>query len=185
MHEKTDEELYKIFLHTGREEALGILMDRHSASLTLFLYNYVNRMEDAQELMLDAFAEVAAGPTLFSGRSAFKTWLFSIGKNLAKMHLRKRRFVTESLDELPEKAAEEGSFPEEMFLEQERNRQLYRALSFVKEEYRMVLMLVYFEDMSYEEAARVMGKSKKQIYHLIERGKKALKEQLEKAGTEL
>jgi RNA polymerase sigma-70 factor (ECF subfamily) len=46
-------------------------------------------MTVAEELSLDAFAEVAAGPTFFSDKSSFKTWLFSIGKNLALMQLRK------------------------------------------------------------------------------------------------
>ena len=49
-------------------------------------------------------------------------------------------------------------------------------------EYRRVLILVYFEDMTVEEAALTMGKTRKQIYNLLERGKKALKEELEKSG---
>ena len=41
-------------------------------------------MEDAEELMMDSFAEVAAGRTLFSGRSSFKTWLFAVARNKAR-----------------------------------------------------------------------------------------------------
>lgn len=41
-------------------------------------------MEDAEDIMLYAFAEAASGTAVFSGRSSFKTWLFSIGRNQAR-----------------------------------------------------------------------------------------------------
>ena len=69
-------------------------------------------------------------------------------------------------------------------LKDERNSQLYQALSKLNDEYRLVLILLFFEGMSKEEAALVMGKSKKQIYNLTERGKNALKEELLKMGFE-
>jgi DNA-directed RNA polymerase specialized sigma24 family protein len=42
-----------------------------------------------------------------------------------------------------------------------------------------VLLLLYFEDMSYREAGKAMNKSEKQIKHLAFRAKKALKKKLE------
>ena len=45
-----------------------------------------------------------------------------------------------------------------------------------------ILTLIYFEGMSHEEAARVMGKTKRQTYHLAERGRAALRERLERMG---
>ena len=54
----------------------------------------------------------------------------------------------------------------------------------LREDYRQILILLYFEDMSHEEAGRVMGKTKRQTYHLAERGRAALKEQLERMGFE-
>ena len=42
--------------------------------------------------------------------------------------------------------------------------------------------MLFYEQMSPEEAGRVMGKNKKQIYNLAERGKKALRTELERMG---
>ena len=67
-------------------------------------------------------------------------------------------------------------------LKNERNRQLYSALEKLKPQYREILILVYFEDMTHEEAGRVMHKNRKQIYNLVQRGQKALKDQLERMG---
>jgi RNA polymerase sigma-70 factor (ECF subfamily) len=65
-------------------------------------------------------------------------------------------------------------------LKDERNRQLYSALEKLTPQYREILILIYFENMSHEEAGRVMRKSRKQTYNLVQRGQKALKEQLER-----
>ena len=68
MHE-TDEQIYSRFLAEGCEDDLRILLERHRDGLILFLFSFVHNMEDAEELMLDAFAEAAAGAG-FSGRSS-------------------------------------------------------------------------------------------------------------------
>ena len=96
---ETDETLYARYLREGDNEDLRILLERHRERLTLFLYGYVRNMEDAEELMLDAFAAAASGTTRFSGRSSFKTWLFSIGRHLALRRLRRRAPRTETFDE--------------------------------------------------------------------------------------
>ena len=64
----------------------------------------------------------------------------------------------------------------------ERSRQLYDALEKLKAEYREALYLVYFEDMSYRNAATVMKKSEEQITKLVYRGKQRLKAILEQEG---
>lgn len=178
---ESDERIYARFLAERREDDFRVLLERHKESLTLFLYGMVHNMEDAEDLMLDAFAEAAAGAS-FAGRSSFKTWLFSIGRKRALMHLRKRRPVTVAEDEALEVPAGPDASPENRILQEERKQQLYQALLQLSVDYRQVLILLYFEQMSHEEAGRVMGKSRKQIYNLAERGRKALKTELERMG---
>ena len=69
--EMSDEALYAQYLKRGDNEALRCLLERHREGLTLFLFGYVRNAEEAEELMLDAFAEIAVGPTVFSGKSSF------------------------------------------------------------------------------------------------------------------
>lgn len=172
---ETDETLYARYLREGDNEDLRILLERHRERLTLFLYGYVRNMEDAEELMLDAFAAAASGTTRFSGRSSFKTWLFSIGRHLALRRLRRRAPRTETFEE--QLAAEQT--PETELLRQEKYRQLYLALERLRPDYRQALWLLYFEELSHEEIARVTGKSKKQVYNCVTRGKAALRALLE------
>ncbi len=176
---ETDEAIYSRFLANRREEDFRVLLERHQDSLILFLRGYARSMEDAEELALDAFAEAAAGPTAFSGRSSFKTWLFSIGKKLALKQLRNARPALTTDEDAEDEASEP---PEAELLRSERDRTLYQALRQLGQEYRQVLILLHFEDMSHEEVARIMGKSIKQLYHLASRGREALKKELERMG---
>ena len=68
--EQTDEALYEAYLRRRDHDALCCLLERYREGLTLFLFGFVRDARDAEELMLDAFAEVAAGPTAFSGKSS-------------------------------------------------------------------------------------------------------------------
>ena len=69
------------------------------------------------------------------------------------------------------------------FLEQNENKRLIRnAMNELKNEHRAVLILLYFEDMSYLQAGRVMNKTDAQINALAHRAKVALKKILEHNG---
>ena len=173
---ESDETLYRMYLSEGNEEALRELLLRHREGLTLFLFGYVRNMDDAEDLMLDAFATAASRNSGWQGLSSFRTWLFGIGRHLAMRELRRRRSP-----EQEELTGTEES-PELELMRSERNRQLYAALEHLNPEYRQALYLLYFEDMSSDDAARVMGKSRKQVYNLTERGKKALRAELERMG---
>ena len=179
--QETDEIIYSRFLRQQREDDLRILLERHRESLTLFLNGIVHDMDDAEELMLDAFAVAVSGTSRFSGKSSFRTWLFGIGRKLALSRVRRSR----PLSELPEYPSGGGSTEGELdLLREERNRSLYQAMSRLNDDYRQILYLLYFEEMSHEEAARVMGKSVRQTYNLAHRGRQALRDNLERMGFE-
>ena len=177
---ETDEVIYRRFMDSGDEDDLRVLLERHRESFTLFLYGYMHSLEDAEELMLDAFAVAVSGTARFSGRSSFKTWLFGIGRNLARKRLRDQRPWTEELRGGTPSVTQPA--PEAELIHGERQRHLYAALEKLPADYRQALYLLFFEDMSCEEAAQVMGKSKKQVYNLSFRGKQTLKDILEKTG---
>ena len=65
---------------------------------------------------------------------------------------------------------------------EERNRILHFCMSEMNPDYREVLYLTYFEDMSYAQAAEVTEKTVKQITNMVYRGKKSLRRLLEREG---
>ena len=182
---ETDEQLYSRFLKDRNNEDLRELLERHRNNLTLFLFGIVHDMEDAEELMLDSFAVLVSGSPGFSGKSSFKTWLFAVGRNLALKQLKKKRPYLQLQDGSENDQLSINSMPESGLIKNERNMQLYLAMDKLRPDYREVLQLIYFEDMSIEEAASVMKKTKKQIYNLSTRSRQALKDELERMGFDI
>lgn len=202
---EVDGQLYMRFLGKGDKEALRTLYETYRDGLTLFLCGLVGNLDDAEELMMDTFAILASGTARYAAKkdASFKTWLYAIAKNQARMHLRKHREIPLDLQEdnelseapvageLPQKAqaqsvsqqtAAAADQPELALLEGERNAALWGAMKLLPPDYAQVLYLTYFENMSTNEIGTVMKKTVKQIYNLSARAKTALKEALE--GTE-
>lgn len=177
----TDEEIYLRYASEEDDADLEALLIRHRDGLLLFLLGFVRNAEDAEELMMDTFAKLAVDKPSFEPDrpGSFKSWLYTIARRNALMHIRKRRYETVSLDErIPSDAA----LPDTALLKEERNRKLYLAMSALKPEYRRVLYLLYIENLPHEEIAGIMGMNIRQVYHLVDRGKTSLKKALERMG---
>ncbi|MCR5419317.1 MAG: sigma-70 family RNA polymerase sigma factor [Lachnospiraceae bacterium] len=180
-----DGQLYIRYLKEEDDDALGILYEKYRESLILFLYGIVGNMEDAEELMMDTFAVLASGTVRYQLRkdALFKTWLYAIAQNKARMFLRKARKYLPAGDEgVAEQLKDEKAGPEELLLKNERYASLYRALDSIPAEYRQVLYLMFFEELKSEQIARILKKTTKQVYNLSARGKTALKGALERMG---
>jgi len=71
---------------------------------------------------------------------------------------------------------------EEEYLADQRKLMLHKAISCLPEKMRSAVYLVYFEDLSYEEAAKVLKISKKQTDNLLQRAKNELRSILVEKG---
>ena len=87
------------------------------------------------------------------------------------------------LSALQEQADEEAL--EKAALADERKRAVNAAVAALPEDMRTVIHLIYFEEMTYAQAARVMKKSVKQVDNLLYRAKKALRVRLGEEGEQL
>ena len=132
--------------------------------------------------MEEVFFRLAAKKPRYGGKSSFKTWLYAIGRNLAVDWLRKSNRLSDAPIEDYGALSDEEADLEAAYLREERKICLYRAMRQLSSDYRQVLYLVYFEDLTNVEAAAVMKKSKRQIENLVSRARKALKNELLKEG---
>ena len=177
------EEIYIRYITEYDDKDLEALLAAYRDGLYLFLLGYVKNEEDAEELLMDTFAKLAVDKPSFEKRknASFKSWLYAIARNNALMHIRRHRMEAVPLDE---GMVSDAYTPESALLVDEKNRMLYRALSALKAEYRRALMLLYIEGLSHDEIARAMGLRQRQVYNLIDRGKKALKKTLNELGMD-
>ncbi len=172
---------YHRFLQ-GDQSGLEEIVKLYNNSLIFFINSFVNDISAAEDLAAETFLELITHKYQFKENAAFKTWLFKIARNNAVDYLRKqaRRSacrITDAETDLPDREVLEDAI-----LSDERRKQLYHAMRSLHTEYRLVLHLLYFEDMSYNEAAAVLRKNHKQIKNLAYRARQALKNTLEKEG---
>jgi len=164
----------------GDEDALLDILREYRDGLVLYINTHVGNISLAEEVALDTFAKLTVKRPRFRGEGSFKTWLYAIGRNLAIDTLRKRKDHV-PLDEV-EGVSATDTLIEEEYLRTEKNAAVRRCMNNLKAEHTQALWLVYFENFTYADAARVMKKTKRQFDSLIFRAKTSLKAELEKEG---
>ena len=174
-------ENYRRFLQ-GDDKAFVEIIRDYKDGLILYLNGFVNNILTAEELTEDVFFKLVTKKPRFNEKSSFKTWLYSIGRNTAVDYLRRNSKQKEvSAEEIREIEDERLSL-EQSYIKQERLLLIHRTLEKLKPEYKQVLWLVYFEDFSQKETAKIMKKSVHSVETLVYRARLALKAELEKGG---
>ena len=174
----TEDELYRRYL-AGDAPAGDELMLRCGDALITYLDAFLHCAEDAEDLMLDCFTVILVDkPRIRDGH--FRAYLFKMARNKARrlwrLRFRRREFC---LDEsLPAPEAD----PEHHTWKGEQAAIVQRCLNRIPSQYREALSLVYLLDLSYADAAKVMGCGVKKIDNLLNNGKKRLRLELEKEG---
>lgn len=176
----SDETAYQRYLN-GEENAADLLVEKYSNALILYINGYIKDIHESEDLMIEAFSRIFAKERPITGEGGFKAYLYKTARNLAIRHKQKHRHFFLWIEELDFELQSDVLTDTEL-LRSERDQQLYHALGNLKAEYREALYLVYFENMSYQEAAAVMVKTELQITKLVYRGKRSLKTLLEREG---
>jgi RNA polymerase sigma-70 factor (ECF subfamily) len=132
--------------------------------------------DEAEEALQTVYLKVLEGRARFDGRSSFKTWLFGVIRHTAMAQTRRRwmrqaamfRWMRSSADPAPD-------LETDAVLEiSERARQIARALSGLARRQREVLELVFYHEMTIEQAAATLGVSVGSARVHYQRGKRRL-----------
>ena len=165
---------------SGDDEGLVELIRDYKDGLIFFLNGFTRDIVTAEELCEDTFVKLAVKKPAFDGRASFKTFLYSIARNTA-LDWKKTHKQHISIDDVGEFDSGVRSLEEE-YLREEQKIAVHRALDKLKPDYRQVLWLTYFEELSNKETAAVMKKSVHSIETLVYRARNALRKQLEQEG---
>lgn len=173
---------YRRFRDDGDESGLTEIIMEYRDGLIFYLNSIVDNIAIAEELAEDTFVLLGTKKPKDKGKGSFKTWLYTIGRNIAINDIKRRsRFGQISVYDCPNLIGEEDNL-EKAYIREEQKIIIHRALRKLKPEYRQVLWLIYFEDFSNKETAAVMKKSVHSIETLVYRARKSLKAQLETEG---
>ena len=128
----------------------------------------------AEDIAIDAFSDLVVHKHRYNFKVTLKTYVFMLGRSRALDYIKHRKVL--SFVELSEaEGLEDEKALEEFVLADERKRVVNTAIAKLPEDMRVVIHLVYFEEMTYDEAAKVMRKNRKQVDNLLYRAKKELR----------
>lgn len=161
-----------------RRGAFCALYERYAGPLRTFLAPMARGPELAEDLTQETFLRALAKLHTFDGRSSFKTWIYSIGMNLFRDHLRRRATMSETNSPDWTNTAAKGPTPAEAAERNEQTERVRAAIDALPEEYRAPVLLVRLEGMSYAEAAEVLGLTVSAVRMRMHRGYRRLVEAL-------
>jgi RNA polymerase sigma-70 factor, ECF subfamily len=138
--------------------------------------------EEAEEVLQATYLKILDGRARFEGRSSLKTWLYAVIRKTAAERRRRQLLRRLLLARFTRPEAEAPQGPERAAEESERRRLFLAALKTLAARQREALELVFYHDLTIEEAAAVMGVSLGTARIHYERGKKRLAARLAEGG---
>ena len=136
-----------------------------------------------EDIAEETFARLCIKKPASKDTASFKTWLYTIARNLALDRARKRARVAFADDETLAAVPDAADTPEEAYIRRETQQTVRRALMKLRPEYAEVLTLTYIEGLSNRQTARVMRKSVHAVENLNSRARAALKKALQAEGV--
>lgn len=175
MNVPSDEDLM-LAVRDGDLDAFEQIVLRYQAEVWRLAYRFIGDTAEAEDLAQEAFLKILNAASRYKPTASFRTFLFRILHRLCLDHVRKKRpTVTDN----PPSVADNSLSPARQADQAERDALIQAALNALPHDYRMAVVLRYFEGLSGIEMAEVMGRSVKAVERLLARAKAALEPRLD------
>lgn len=133
---------------------------------------------EADDILHRAYAKVLEGQAKFEGKSSFKTWLFGVIRRTAREQARQAWLRALRLERWWRATAPNDESP---VMDDERVTQLRKTLNQLSRRQQEVLHLVFYQDLTLQEAADVLAMPVGTARTHYERGKERLRRLLQRA----
>ena len=152
----TDEEAAER-VQMGEREAFGILVERYLNKLIRYGKRFVADRDDIEDLVQDVFISAYQNIQSFDAKRKFSPWIYRIAHNafVNALAASERRPALISFDPLVSHPAYEDT-TDSLRDQQEMKTMIDKGLSLLIPKYREVLVLNYFEQLSYKDIADVL-----------------------------
>lgn len=172
----------------GDRDLFGVLVSRYEKRVINYVYRITHRYEDAHDLAQEIFVKVYLALDRYDPKYQFSTWLFRIAQNSAIDALRKK-----SIQEVPlarpttedepggkeREFADDGVSPYRALKNKQLSAAIDKAVENLPADYRELIQLRHFAEMSYEEIATMKKLPLGTVKNKLFRARNLLKETLD------
>jgi RNA polymerase sigma-70 factor (ECF subfamily) len=164
-------------IQDGDHAAFAALVRRHTNRFYRVAYRFMRNQADSEDVVQDAFVKLWERPEMWQAERniAFTTWFHRVVVNRCLDWHKKKRPLHLVDDTL---VADDRESHEETMMHHQQQQHLETQIAALPERQRMALNLCFYEGLSNQEAADVMGLKLKALQSLLMRAKMTLKESM-------
>ncbi|MDP2314068.1 MAG: RNA polymerase sigma factor [Pseudomonadota bacterium] len=150
-----DEDIKAVAM-SDRQQSVDLLVRKYGERLYVHAYCILKDAQEARDVVQEVFIKAMREPRFFDGEFKMQAWLYRVTRNLCFNLVRDRRRRDGILATVP-RSEEFHADPIEVVFGGERQDEIIQAIGQLTEDHRTILLLRYYEDMSYAEIARALS----------------------------
>jgi len=167
----------------GEEAAFARLVEKHQNAVVGTVAKMLGSPTDAEDIAQQVFVRIWKSAKRYKPKAKFTTYLFTITRNLVfnesrRRKIRKQVSLEEQGEEWGAQYVDDSDAPDEEYLKSELMKAVDRAITKLPEKQRMAVVLRRYENMPYDDIAKVLGLSVSAVKSQLFRARGILKEEL-------
>lgn len=168
----------------GDAAAWAQVYSQYYPAIVRFCRHALNHWEDAEDAAAEAFFKARQALHQFDLERPFSPWLYRVAANHCLDQLRRRSRQPQSEDDIETLAVSQpGADQLEALIARQTGGRVRAGLAALPERARMVLLLRYYSELSYDEIAATMNIPRPYVGVVLLRARQALREQLTAAES--
>ncbi|NIO02264.1 MAG: sigma-70 family RNA polymerase sigma factor [Candidatus Latescibacteria bacterium] len=165
----------------GDKRAFEALVGKYEKAIFNIAFRVMNDYEDAMDITQSVFIKTYERLQTFDQSRKFFSWLYRIAINEALNYSKMKKFTEKIDSDFPERRIN----PEERCAQSELSEHVQQALKALKFDYRVVVVLKHFHDLSYKEISEILDIPVKTVKSRLFTGRQLLKGMLIERGHAL
>jgi len=169
-----DHDVIRLVLN-GDTDRYKVLVKKYQGPVFNLFMKMINNYEDAEELTQDVFVRAYESLSGFNFKYRFFSWIYRIAINRALAEQKHNQRHTD-IEQIAHKLSENDEAT------RDQNAHIKMAIDALKDNYKAVVILKYYEQLSYKEIAVVLEIPEKKVRSRLYDARIKMKETLEKTG---
>ena len=171
-----DDQYYINLILEGDSNAFKVIVDRYKDLVYTLTLRMIKNREEAEEVAQDTFIKVYKSLKKFKGESKFSTWIYKIAYHSSLDRIKKnkkfqRNFAITEFTEFEVKTIDNAL---DRLEEDERKKALQDCIDLLPNDDGFLLTLFYYEELSLEEIAKIVGLTPNNVKVKLFRSRKKL-----------
>lgn len=182
-----DKDILSIY-NINKKEGLDVIVHKYKDPLYKCSLHLCKSRQEAEDLFQDTWIKVFRNLEKYDENKNLKTWIFTICINSYKDKYRKNKrwlniikdyFNNDEKEKEVINIGSEENLPEEEMVKNFEKAMLKEAVESLKEEYKLPVILYYFQELSYKDISEVLSIPEGTIKSRLNKARKLIKEYME------